>query len=233
MRSLPTSIFSQIEPDQRLPLLKNLVLQKVVFHCKCVGSDDLYTLKPTKVDLERYLICEKQAETIPVTGTEKVIICFNINSDKYFIQSSITPSVNGQTWNIDGQNDIFKLQRRQHYRVNIPPAYKSKAVFRDPKSDSKICTGVISDISSGGCKVLLDKPSLLKVDETPFIDIYIGRRDAITLTAEIRSVRSVTDPLGQQALGIMFKSVSSLTESKIFAITMELHRELVGKVGIS
>ncbi len=208
-----------------------MVLQKIILNCKCLGSDDLYSLKPIKIEGDRYLICERQAEAIPVTGTENVIICFNINSDKYFIQSTITPSAQGQSWIIDGLNDIFKLQRRQHYRVNIPPAYKSKAVFRDPKSDSKICSGIISDISSGGCKVLLDKPSLLEINQTPFIDIYIGRRDAITLVADIRSVRTLTDPLGKQALGVMFKSVSSLTESKIFAITMELHRELVGKVG--
>ncbi len=233
MQSLPASIFSKTEPDERLPLLKNLALQKTILHCKSVGSDDLYTLKTLKVDLDRYLICDKQAENIPFTGTEKVIISFSINSDKYFTQSTITPSSVGSTWTLDGQNDIFKLQRRQHYRVTIPPAYKSKAVFRDPKNDSKICTGVISDISSGGCMVLLEKPSLFKINETPFIDIYIGRRDAITLTAEIRSVRKVNSPSEQQALGIMFKSVSSLTESKIFAITMELHRELIGKVGSS
>ena len=230
MQQLPSAIFSKITDEQRKVLIKILVEKKTAFQCKCAAKESLYTLRPIKVQDGRYLICEKDKEPIPVTGDERVVICFDIDIDKYFMLSSITPSADGQWWRIDSSFDMFKLQRRETFRINIPPTYKSKAVFKDLISDKIISTGIMTDISSGGCKVLVDTTSTLKENKQAKLDIYIGRRDPISVIAEVRSIKKGAGSADQDSLGIMFRSVNSTAESKLFAITMELHRELTGKI---
>jgi c-di-GMP-binding flagellar brake protein YcgR len=183
-----------------------------------------------KWEKERYLVCAKGEDIIPITGEERVIICFTVNAEKYFIQSKINPAGDGKWWRIDGFSDLFKLQRRQAFRIRIPLAYKTKATIKD-LNDKVVCTGVIVDISSGGCKVIVDGSSKLQGGEIQNIELIIGRRDSISVSGEIRHVRKIESPKIQDQLGVMFKSVSSILESKLFAITMELHRELAGKVG--
>lgn len=231
MLHLPNAIFALISPEQRQALLPDLINKKISLLCKSAANEGLYTLNPFNLEDGQFLICEKGNEPIPFTGLEKVIVSFDFNDEKYFMYTSVLPLANS-LWKMEAKLDVFKLQRRQSFRINIPPTYKSKAVFKDPRTEKEISVGVLTDISSGGCKVLVEGFSTLTSQQAPLIEIFIGRRDPITLACEVRHVQKITDPRPQESLGIMFKTVSSLVETKLFAITMELHRELTGKVSL-
>ena len=230
MQSLPSAIFAEITPSQQKALVASLVKNKISFDCKCSSDESIYILIPVKIQDDRYIYCEKSTDPIPLSGQERVIICFDVGVEKYFMQATIVPTADSNLWKIDSQTTIFKLQRRQSFRISIPSIYKSKAILRSSETNQQLCVGVLTDISSGGCKVLVEGSSLLKGGEMPLIDIYIGRRDPITLSCEIRNVIKLSDPHAQDSLGIMFRLVNSATESKLFAITLELHRELIGKI---
>lgn len=206
-----------------------LVTRKVPILCKN-NANDFFQIQPLKWEKEKYLLCEAPpgAENIRYEGN--LICSFNIEAEKYFFQSLVNISEDGRWWRIDGMVDTFKLQRRQAYRIRIPDGYKTKCILRLPHETKNFSEGVILDISSGGCKLQIPGHSALKNGQVMNLQLLFSRREPLELIGEIRHVQKVTEPKPHENLGVMFRSVNSMLESQLFAITMELHRELAGKV---
>jgi c-di-GMP-binding flagellar brake protein YcgR len=164
---------------------------------------------------------------------EKVIFSFTVDNEKYFFQSQLYTAKDENFWEINAEMDLYKLQRRDSYRIKIPPTIKTVVLVKTGGEENAFATGHLTDLSVGGCKVSLPGIFPIIAGQNVSLDITVPRRPTFSVIGEIRHIRKIAHPNPQQSLGIKFRDVTSTLESKLFSITLELHRDLNQKVSNS
>lgn len=217
-------IFSKISEQQKIKLFERLAKSKGFLFCK-MANDSMFKVKAYKLAKEKHLVCEKIEDFEEPSVFEKIVMNFTDDSDRYFFYSTLT-SVAARLWEIDITTSVYKLQRRESYRIKIPPALKTTALLKNSTDGSPFASGTLLDLSSTGCKILL--PGIMPVIPGQIVtfDITIAKRPAFSVNGEIRHTQKMIEPTPQQTVGVKFKDVTTLLESKLFSITMELHRDL-------
>ena len=162
---------------------------------------------------------------------KSVIASFNLGGDKYFFQA--VAELEGSEIVFATVFELFHLQRRQNYRVKIPDSYKSHFDVTTINGQKAKLTGILYDISSGGCRAgFKQDSSLIKIDDVLTASVCIGRREPIEVVAHVRHAKPDTQNKEIQVFGLEFKPLSPALENRMFGITMDLHRELFSKMGI-
>lgn len=215
-------------PEEKFKLLSDLALAGGEILCKG-QTDTIYKLKTTKFSNQK-LTCSTLPDSSKLTLTHEVMIAsFSLGGDKYFFQGEA--QLSGEDIYFDGNFQIFRLQRRQNYRVKIPDSYKAVMSIETVNEQNTKLSAQLYDISSGGCRVTFQSDKItLKADDTLKTRVSIGRRDPMEITAVVRHI--APDPLDKKlsVLGLEFRPLTPSLESKLFAITMDLHRELFSKM---
>jgi c-di-GMP-binding flagellar brake protein YcgR len=151
---------------------------------------------------------------------------FFIGGQKYYFQGT-AHVVNGAIM-IPVPAELYLLQRRQNYRVNIPANYLAyfNTLTVNGRKEQLHCR--LLDFASQGCRFEYRAPSpIIKLSDLVTGQLAIGPRDAIDLTAVVRHLKTETDANGPiQSCGIEFQNLTGILENKLFAITMELHKEI-------
>lgn len=228
---MDNNIFTKISDEkQKNQLYEALLARKGDLICKGQGDDLL------KLQVKRYsgsvLRCMLDSSSKPPSLVKDKVICsFTLDTEKYFFYS-ILHQLEESIYELNTGSDLYKLQRRQSYRIRIPPSYKTKvsiSVLDSP--NAKAMEGTVIDISTGGSKVVMpfDQPAY-QLEQNITAQFNIGPREPISVQAKIRHVKPEAKPKPHQQLGLQFEFVSPALETKLFAVTMELHRELFAKI---
>ncbi len=222
-------IFAKLSEQQKKALLEKLAKLKGLLFCK-TGKDLMIRVKVHRFDKSKILTCEKIEQFYPPPADEKMVMSFTIENEKYFFQSCLTATEDDKLWEVSAETELFKLQRRDSFRIRIPDSIKTTAILKTSDTNQAFASGSVIDLSSGGCKIQL--PGIFPVipGQTVNFEMTIGRRHPFNVAGEIRHVKKIAEPKPQQTLGVMFRDMSAILESKLFTITMELHRETLGKV---
>jgi hypothetical protein len=214
--------------EDREKLIKDMVAAGVEILCKG-QPDTIYRLKAAKFSNNK-LYCSLSPNSAKLAVTHEVLIAsFMLGGDKYFFQS--VAQYEGIEIFFIAEFDLFHLQRRQNYRVKIPESYKAIMNVTDVNDQTIKLTANLYDISSGGCRMVYQNDKvILKMDDVLKTRVTIGSKDPLEITAMVRHI--ALDPLNKKAsvLGLEFKPLSPALESRLFAITMDLHRELFSKL---
>jgi c-di-GMP-binding flagellar brake protein YcgR len=119
---------------------------------------------------------------------------------------------------------MFHLQRRQNYRVRIPQSFQAHFDVTEINQAEVKAHARLGDLSSQGCR-LIEKSSGTTFNPGDAIkgQLVINKNSPIDLEAEVRHVK--TDE-GQQIVGLEFKKLSPIQENNLFALTMEIHKEV-------
>ena len=222
-------IFSKLSEQQRKTMFDKLAKARGLIYCK-TGKDVMIKLKVYRFEKNQMLVCERVENFQAPSQDEKLVMSFSLENEKYFFQARLQSTEDEKFWEISGDTDLFKLQRRDSFRIRIPNSIKTSAILKNTDTKQAFANGTIGDLSSGGCKVHL--PGIFPVVPGQIVqfEMVIGRRPPFTVLGEIRHIKKISEPKPEQVLGVMFKDMTALLESKLFTITMELHRELIGKM---
>ncbi len=196
--------------------------------CKGTG-DAIFKLKAFRLEKERLYCAIQRDSPRPVFSEEAMIANFTLGGEKYFF--SATGFFENDDVYFSVGFDLFHLQRRQNYRVKIPVSYKAHVEFSLLNARDHLLKGSLYDISSGGCRIVYEfKESTFDAGDLIQADILIGAHSLSGVTGIVR--HAAFDPTNKkrQTLGIEFNPVSTTLESRIFGITMDLHRELFSKI---
>ncbi len=172
------------------------------------------------------LLCESADGIQPTLFEgEEVMAQIDLNGEKFFLKTKAR--WHDELLILPTNVDIYQLQRRQTWRIKIPRSYKAKAIIEKLGDESVNYEGMVLDFSVGG--VRLQVPGALATvprDTAIQIMLTFGNRSPILITGYIR--HKVKDASNEklQLFGIEFKPVSQLMESRLFALSMDLHREL-------
>lgn len=225
----PKDIFTKISDlDDRVRLARDMVRLKGELICKSQSSEDTFRLEASRIEGTARVVCvHKSGTSMPSPVPVAVIVSFSVGSDRYFLMTSLS-NIGGGYFEVDFSKDIFHLQRRQSYRIRFPDNHKSTYEIGRLNSQPRTMTGGIWDISTGGVRLLFphDRP-LLTVDDVVEGVLNLGQRQPLSFKGQVRHVKFERDDILRQIVGVEFLEMTTVMENRLFAITMELHRELL------
>lgn len=224
-----SDIFSKVSADEKLRLFKDLANVRGELICKG-ESDDIYRLIVERASAKQELQCSISFG-LPFPKQEKELLGnFFLGGERYFFKTPVRIEKDIIILRMD--SDLFHLQRRQNYRIKIPENYQATLLVSSLNKAPTKLNGQIFDLSSGGCRVVLTASTpILEHGDIVSGYIVVGKRDPLEIEGVVRhhKVEKGT-ALTKQVFGIEFRQLSPLIEGKLFAITMDLHREFFSRL---
>lgn len=226
----PKEIFTKIgSADERNKLVDDLIRMKVEVVCKLESSDDLVRLDVLKSE-NKGLTCALRKGSLSPTGLPaQVIVSFEITNEKFFMTTTLSALQAGYFDLRIAEAPIFRLQRRQSYRVRLPDRYLTKVQLVRVNGSPSTVSGKVADLSTGGCRLrIIGERKPLKIDDVIEGKITLGARPPFEFRGQIRHERSEAAPPAH-SFGIEFLELPAPVAARLFAITLELHREVFSK----
>jgi Predicted glycosyltransferase len=217
-------IFTRVRAEDTAALFMELAKNKILILCKG-SADNIIPLKALTYETGKQVL-ECRTDNGKDLGLEEDILGnFQILTEKYYFTGRMV-SRGGNTF-IYVTGDVFHLQRRQTYRVHIPESYKYFFNILKVSGRPDNIPGHLVDLSGGGCRVIYHMTTpLMKVGDIVTGQLRIGNRPALEVDGEVRHIKVDAVQKNTQIFGIEFKGMNSVVENKIFAITMELYKEI-------
>lgn len=224
MKPDPQSFFSKIKAAaEREKLFEDASHSKITVFCKGL-SEKIYPLKIIKKEGQT-LRCAFIKESLH--ESQKVIIMMNLGEDKFFFSADLIKGAK-QSASLELNEDVYKLQRRSHFRINIPDNLQSHFETIAINGSQQVFKFDIVDVSGGGLRLRTQtRYMMLKKGDTLEGTIKFRNKTNITAALNVRYSRtSRSDKKEFTYIGVMFDPITPQLEHKMSAITMELYREL-------
>lgn len=191
----------------------------------CKGKDEnLCNLKALFFNPKtKSLECRFNSNT-KLTAREDYLGYIFIGGEKYYFQS--TAQFQQEFVAIPLPKELYHLQRRQNYRVHIPTGYKGSFEINNLRGEIVKTVCDLLDLSSQGCKLgCRASKEGLQVDDRISGHLLLGNRPPIELAGVVRHVQTDTVK-NQQIFGVEWAPLSPIVENRLFALTMEIHKEV-------
>ncbi|NUN04150.1 MAG: PilZ domain-containing protein [Bdellovibrio sp.] len=221
-------IFKLVSKEEdKIRLWQDLADTKSEILCK--GKDDnLCNIKALFFNEKtKSLECRFNSSVRLVLNEEYLGYVF-IGGEKYYFQAKA--QFNQEYVVIPLPKELYHLQRRQNYRVHIPAGYKGSFEIFSLNSVAGKIACELADLSSQGCKLqCAASKASFKIGDEISGQLILGMRAPIEVQGIIRHVQ--LDALKKtQTFGVEFTSLSPILENRLFALTMEVHKEVFKRV---
>ncbi len=155
---------------------------------------------------------------------EKIVCSFEIKAEQYFFTSAISTVQNDLIMSVPAE--IFQLQRRNDFRVNIPIGSSFECVLRSVDGRLVKEKAEIRDLSLGGCQLIIDKSSftLTKDSEIEF-NFKMGNVDRDNIFCLVRHIVEIKNK--KLSVGLEFKNTDAdfLTDLQSLLVNLDrIHR---------
>lgn len=205
------------DAKERTQIFDSLLATKAEILCK-LPPEQIVKLT-LKILGKGNLFCHGSFDASKVPSPCEVICNFSLAGEKYFFTSQAVVRSRDQEIEISTPNKIYLLQRRQNYRLKIPDSYDASIEIESVNQSSAKKIGKLYDLSVGGCKAGFDIQDLtFKMDDEISGKLHIKNRDSIAFKGAIRHLQGNT-------AGIEFTPFTPALESRLFSLTMDLHKE--------
>jgi hypothetical protein len=218
-------MFSQVSTlSGRNEVLKYAVNEKVAFMCKGAGKNDqedsLFYFMPDAVSNNGNLKGQiKLIEGEPSAG--EVVANFGANGEKYFYRSKLS-IVNAIPF-ILASDQLFKLQRRAHFRVELSSAAEKSIIIIGINGKKVFIDAECLDFSAGGARMMLLKSALnVKVGDKIIPVLRINGKRFET-EAEIRHLKEENENI---IAGLKFAESDQELLNRLQVLSLEFQRNI-------
>lgn len=207
--------------DEQIKLFTDLAAAQGEILCKG-KNENLVKLKAVQWHAKsRHVECLLESKENLNNG-EEFLGHFFIGGEKYYFEGVATVYSHGCQFPLP--KEIFHLQRRQNYRARIPLGFQAFFDVTEINSSPTKFQAKLGDLSSQGCRLIeKDTVASFKKDDTIKGRLLIAKNSAIEITAKVRHVKNEG---GNQIVGVEFQGLTPIQENKLFALTMEIHKEV-------
>ncbi len=166
---------------------------------------------------------------------KEVIVTFQIGQEKYFMKTTFEPHDFSGHYLMNLEPPLFKLQRRNSFRVQIPLDYMARIHLLsvdDVKSTQRF---VLFDLSGGGFsfEIPAHLDFKLKQNQNLECELEIGGKFKKRFTAIVRHVINVgSQGSGLKKIGVEFTNISPSEQQEVITTVMEIHRDMFSKFKI-
>lgn len=207
-----------------------LCQSKATFECQMAGNKAA-TIVPESIR-DSHMIIVTQTK-LPV-GKES-IVTFQVGQEKYFMKTTFKEHDFSSHYVMDLQPSLFKLQRRNSFRVQIPLDYQAKVYIETVNEQPMPKKLPLFDLSGGGfsleipCHIAYD----LKQNQVISGSIQIGGKIEKSFEALVRHVIKVgSQGSGLLKVGAEFINQMPSDQQDFINIVMEIHRDMFSKFKI-
>ena len=154
---------------------------------------------------------------------QQIICNFRFKGDQFFFKSSAHSDE--KIIFIDIPDKIFKLQRRNNFRINIPPAMpQSASIVELPNAKVVLCRNV----SLGGCLFSFKTTTPFEIKTNDLVSVSLGLFEFQEKNLECM-VRFVEIKSEVTMLGLQFLELNSEQSSHLQQTLIKIDRYLRGK----
>lgn len=226
------NIFVKIKKKEDLDkLIQSLNKEKYEISAKLPSSsEDVLILVPESM-MRNELSCKIKLKPkglqIPESGS--VVIQVQMGDEKFLAQPFY--SLKSENLYLQLDCDFFQLQRREDFRLRIPNSFKSEIKIASKNDQSTQFQGSLLDISSGGCRYENHRRSFsLAMNDIIKGQLSLAGRPSVDFTGVIRHIAPLPDNPEIDLIGVQFQDLSAQSKNRIFALIMDIHRELFSKL---
>jgi hypothetical protein len=148
---------------------------------------------------------------------------FASRGDKYFAQAFIQDT--GTHLFLVMEGPIFKVQRRQSFRLRLPDDYPMKVLLFEMNGHKMNENAKLLDLSEGGCSLTVPRSLAQSMGAYIGLNIKIGARPAFVQFGHVRYLKEEKDHV---RFGVQFDQENKLN-ADLFNLTRDLYVELFSK----
>lgn len=207
-----------------------LTQSKVKFECQLPGKKIITMVADSIIDSHMVVVTQGQ---IPMN--QEVIVTFQVGQEKYFMKTTFGHHDFSGYYTMNLEPALFKLQRRNSFRVQIPAEYLAKVnltIVGDKKVSQKF---PLFDLSGGGFAFEIPPNNQFAISKDQPIEgeIEIGGKFKKRFNAVIRHIITVgSQGSGLKKIGAEFAQLSPSEQQDIVNTVMEIHRDMFSKFKI-
>lgn len=235
-----STMFNKVNSFEKRVIFRSLATRKSKLMMKSI-EEVITQLVATKNVEDKKMECklvqmvstkegdEDSGKIIPLRSNQSVILNFNFNEDRYFMQTNMI--VNEERILLDLEPDLFVLQRRKSPRIELPTGFPQHLRIIEYQGKVVFFEGRVLDFGPGGCRVemILNTPRFATADRMALV-LRLSHRNPLNLKAEVRHIVLKEDERGlRQTFGVQFKDLGSIMENKMMSLLMELQKEMFTK----
>ncbi|MBX3018520.1 MAG: PilZ domain-containing protein [Bdellovibrionaceae bacterium] len=192
------------------------------FYCKGEGS--LFAFKPERYLPEAGLHGQVVLFEETDVKAENVVINFNVENERYYTTCEFTPQ--GETGYLRPTGILYRLERRLHYRVELPASLERGCNIINQDGKSVFISAIVLDVSQGGARLqtLKGKVKDLKSGVRIRCALHIRGKWTFELLGQIMHVIP-----GEQydVFGVQWLNVPEGLGRKLLSMMLELQREVL------
>ena len=158
-------------------------------------------------------------------STEPAVCSFEVGGDKYFFKAAITSESFGLMLSIPVE--IYKLQRRNDFRVSIPESLKYTCVIKTINDRSANIIAEIRDLSLGGCQLVVGQNEL-KDKDTASLYLKLSSFEWERIRCAVNRIMPIKNE-NKFYVGLQFLEPSSAFVTDLQSLLVQLDRLHRGK----
>lgn len=216
-------MFEKIEKSAEIQKIwAELIKNQIEIYAK-IGDSEKIILRPEMQPGSRVFCGYKPLKNLSDLGDQELLGQFILGGDKYFFKAAWTQE--NQTLMFSSVVSIYKLQRRQSFRLRVPESYHSDFVLTKVNDSLHNRRVKLWDLSSGGCCLQVPSEIAHKSSDSISGIMTLAGRAPVKVQGIVRHVRKENhDKKIMQVCGIEFAPISASLDSQLFTAMMELSR---------
>jgi hypothetical protein len=223
------TIFTPISTrGERISIYEAVIASETSVACQLPGKN-LLNLRP--VALMGGAMKAVAVESTEIKGVHKVIATFTQWKENFFLKTKLE-GVGRGNFLLSLDAELYKLQRRDAFRVPLPKKYKAKVSIHRVNGTKYHKSLKIANLSSGGFAIDVEPPDVFDFEAKDVLLCNIEIKDKLDkrVMAEIRYKQQLGScGSGLVRYGVKFIGFSEGDIAEVTKVAMEVYREAFAK----
>ncbi len=222
----PQSFFVAItSKEEKDRIFREIVAKKTELKLKSLDSDgEIFIVEPMVIaDDSTDLTCKIDGKVVVNPKDDEVILKFSLGETLYMGQASFKYLYG--TLYLDTRGKLFRVQRRDSFRVKLPASFQGKVRVDvlDGQSFKKAFS--LMDLSGGGCR--FEAPAVgieLKSEQKWTGALLMPGRPELAVGGVLKHIASHPTMKDRVWIGTAFTGINMATTNRIEGLVMDLYR---------
>ncbi len=156
-----------------------------------------------------------------------LILQFQLGTEKYISQNNYLTTEDEIL--LDLNSALFRIQRRQDFRIRIPSSIKTQIRLKNP-ADRKMTLVDVFDLSGGGCRLQYSAKEIqFHVQQKFTATLEIDGREPFILNCMVQHQNPDPEKKDAFQAGIQFINLDEKVKNKIISLVMDIYKEYMKK----
>lgn len=215
------SIFSKVTEKEKLAVFTSAKLQNIELNFQLKNT--LHKTRILKVESNDYITIYSDNNIFEKIEKSYIIFYFSLGLEKYFFSSNVR--VHKQELIVPISSPLFLLQRRQSFRLPIPPTFN--ALYRVTQINNAHSSHIfkIKNISTNGFRLINPNQILKNKDELVGL-VTLPNKEAIHMKCKVNNTYMNKTQPDLSTVGAQFVDLTNNSDTQLFKLIIDLHREL-------